>query len=196
MTRSTRGTEDLDLVRRFLGGDRAAEDEFVERMRCVPRILANRNRRAGGALGPDDLRELGQDVLALVLEKLPTFLGEASLETWVWHFCSLSFLNRVRRVRRRGTVGDPAEAEEAVDRSTSGSEDRLDPLDVGVIHEALDRLPAAEAEVIRARHFGEMTLEESAMRIGASTNTVKSRYYRGLERMRAALARRFEGRGG
>ncbi|MFG0316293.1 MAG: RNA polymerase sigma factor [Planctomycetota bacterium JB042] len=165
-------------------------------MRCVPRILANRNRRLGGALGRDDLRELGQDVLALVLEKLPTFLGEASLETWVWHFCVLSLLNRVRRVRRRATVGGSSEAEEASDRSASPSEHRLDRLDVDAIHEELDRLPEAEAAVIRAKHFGEMTLEESAMRIGASTNTVKSRYYRGLERMRAALARRFEGRGG
>lgn len=194
MTASKQGAADLVLVRDVLAGDRSAEDRFVGRMLCVSRILADRNRRTGAPLGEDDLRDLVQDVLSLVWQKLDTYLGEASLETWVWHFCVLSFLNRVRRVRKSSGMVGVVDAASVADRESSA--ERLDPQDVDTVHVALDRLPAAEAAAIRAKQFGEKTFEEIATETGESVNTVKSRYYRGLERMRSELAVRFDGRDG
>ena len=51
----------------------------------------------------------------------------------------------------------------------------------------LSMLSPGESEVIRLKHFAQMTFEEIAERLGISANTAKTRYYRGLERLRGWL---------
>ena len=51
--------------------------------------------------------------------------------------------------------------------------------------------PPAE-EVIRLRHFSDLTFAAIARRLGLSPNTAKSHYYRGLVRLRGRLGARGE----
>jgi RNA polymerase sigma-70 factor (ECF subfamily) len=48
----------------------------------------------------------------------------------------------------------------------------------------LDRLPAAQAEVIRLRVYGELPFDDVARSVGCPVPTVKSRFRYGLEKLR------------
>ena len=97
---SERHARDLELARKALSGDSQAVDGFWERMQCVPRILAVANGRMGRPLSPHDLADLSQDTLIVIWQKLETFAGRATLETWVHRFCYLELMNRVRGKKR------------------------------------------------------------------------------------------------
>ena len=63
-----------------------------------------------------------------------------------------------------------------------------DPVDSERVYQGLDRLLPEESAVVRLKHFGELTFEEIAERECAPLATVKSRYYRALEKLRFWLA--------
>jgi RNA polymerase sigma-70 factor (ECF subfamily) len=153
-------------------------------MRCVPAILAARNRRLGTPLGTDDLTDLCQDVLVVIWKKLPGFAGHSSLESWAYRICSLEIMNAIRAKRRLPTpLADPpegggTESDERPGRSLM----RQDQVVWG-----LDHLGPPAADVIYLKHFQYLTFEEIADRLGVSPNTAKSQYYRGLRKLRELL---------
>jgi RNA polymerase sigma factor (sigma-70 family) len=60
-------------------------------------------------------------------------------------------------------------------------------LDAAAASRALEQLPAAEREVVVARLWGGLSLEEIALLTGASTSTVHRRYQAGLSELRERL---------
>lgn len=172
---------DLRFVREVLDGDPAARGDFVTRMQCVPRFLHARNRRLGGVLGDEELADLTQDVLALVWRKLASFRGEAALETWVYRVSVFELMNRVRKRSARRAIGqDEAELhlEGAATEAPAVHDD---------VHRGLERIGPPESDVLRLKHFEELTFREIGARLELSANTAKTIYYRGLERLRALL---------
>jgi len=177
-----RRAADLALARAAKRGDSDAVQRFMERMRCVPRILAALNRRTGRSLGPDELDDLAQDALAAVWAKLGAFEGHSALESWVYRFCLFELMNAVRRKRRE--PASPAALDEAiVPAARTAAEIGL----AETVERALERIGPPAADVFRMKYFQGLTLEEIAARLGRSSNTVKSWYYRGLEDLRAFL---------
>ena len=63
------------------------------------------------------------------------------------------------------------------------------------VHEGLRKIGREEAEVIRLKHFEGQTFEEISRHLGLSPNTVKTRYYRGLEELRPLLTAREDAKG-
>lgn len=183
----TRHRADRALTAAVLRGDAAALDELVARMECVPRFLAALNVRLGRPLGPHDLADLAQDTLIVIWEKLETFEGRATLESWTYRFCYLELMNFVRRKGRRARVA--AAPLEVQDRADPGIEPGHSPSDFEHVERCLADLPPDEEEVIRLKHFEGLVFVEIAARLGTSPNTVKTRYYRGMGRLRATLAR-------
>ena len=179
------GAGDLALVEAALRGDPVAVDRFLERMKCVPRMLAAKNRRLGARLDQTELEDLTQETLMAVWRKLPQYNGAARLETWVFRFCFLELLKRLRRRRDRDEEADralsPADELRESGRAETG-------IDFERVHLSLERLDDDEAEVIRLKHFCGLTFEEAGGRLGISSNTVKTRYYRGLRKLRGMLA--------
>ena len=195
MTSNAEGRADLELVRRVLSGHADAVESFVERMRCVPRILAVRNLRAGRPLGPEELADLAQEVFALLWRKLPEYRGEARVEAWAHPFCLLQFMNHLRKKTRRpkGVEISELDADPATDEAGARP---LDPLDATRVHEALARLGEGERTVIRLKQFDGRTFEEIAALLDVSPNTAKTRYYRALAKLRDVLGPRFDGEDG
>jgi RNA polymerase sigma-70 factor, ECF subfamily len=178
---AARHARDLELVRRVLRGEREAQEQFLARMQCVRRFLSARNASFGRPLRPDELEDTLQSTLLALWAKLSTFAGTGSLEAWAYRFSYLELLNRLQALRRRPSfledVGGAALAE------PRGAE----PFEHGRLYRALARLEPAAAEVLRQKNLEGRTFEELAAREKVSVNTIKTRYYRALERLRGLL---------
>lgn len=172
---------DLDLVRRALQRDRKSLQELAARLRCVPRLLTVRNARLGGAFRPEELADVSQDVLLIVWQKLKEYRGFSALDGWVYRISRYEYMNALRRLRGRTDSLD----ELALDPSQESN-----PWEFEDVHRGLERIGEKEAEVIRLKHFEELTFEEIGARLGVSPNTVKARYYRGLRALEPLLEER------
>lgn len=184
---SERARADVVLVRDSLRGQKRAVETLVERMRCIPRILAAKNRRLAQPLAPAELEDLVQETLTAVWRKLPAYDGRARLETWAYSFCLLELLHTLRaKSRRPAHLADehllPAEARPPVDRGGGVDDER--------VHASLARLDPADADVLRLKLFEDCTFREVGQRLELPVNTVKTRYYRALAKMRGRLSRK------
>jgi len=172
-------SEDLELVRRALDRDDAALTELGQRLQCVPRILAARNAHAGRPLADEDVLEAAHEVIARVWSQLGQFRGQAALESWVYRFCEFELINAVRRKRRAPRQVEESTLVESIERES---------VDFERVSQCLDRLAPDEAATIRLKHFQDLTFEEIAVRERTPLATIKSRYYRSLEKLRFWLA--------
>lgn len=184
--RARRHAADLKLVKAYLAGSPAAAEELALRLGCIPKLLGRAHGRLGRPLTKADLDELSQDVIVKILEKLETFEGRATLETWAYQFSHLELMNRMRRQHRRG------------ERSQSDSEDLPDPSyesepmigeDYAAVHQALETLGPPAEDIIRMKHFHDQTFAAIALALGISVNTAKTRYYRGMRWLEEHLGR-------
>jgi len=180
-----RHARDLELARKALSGDPPALRCFWERMQCVPRILSVANSRMGGPLSQHDLADLSQDTLIVIWKKLETFAGRATLETWVHRFCYLELMNRVRGKKRlsRQSAGSFEVATETVAAKREAS-----PLEYEHLELSLQELGPPEADILRLKHYEELTFAEIGALLGMSPSTAKTQYYRGIAWLRRHLA--------
>jgi len=174
---------DLVLTRASLAGDPVALACLVRRLACLPRILEVLSLRLGQPLDEQELEDLAQETLVLAWRKLTTFTGEARLESWGYGLARLELMNAIRRKRRRlefqaaGTIEEPAD----VDAPAPAVHDRE------FLIAAVSGLDPAEGQVVRLKHFEDLTFEDIAARAGTSLSTVKTRYYRGIARLHERL---------
>ncbi|MCP3919576.1 MAG: RNA polymerase sigma factor [bacterium] len=179
---SSKAADDVLLVRAALDGDGSAARSLEERLLGVPRFLALINRRHGTALRDHDLEDLAQDTLIRIWKKLDTFEGRGTLETWMFRFSLLEYLNRLRR-KGRDPVLPPADPPGREPDAAPGGVEHDDLL------RCLEEIPPAESEVIELRHFEGLSFQDIGERIGVPTNTARTRYYRGLKRLKGKLTR-------
>ena len=177
--------DDFRVVQAGLRGEPHDLSVLVERLKCVPRILAALNNRLGGQLTEHDLADLSQDSLLVIWRKLERFEGRAKLETWVYRICYLEILNRVRsntRSARHVAAGSHQIAAAAT--ANPGSS-----IDYEDLERGLAELEAPEADVIRLKHFEEQTFRDIGRILQIPVNSAKTIYYRGIDR----LSRRLRG---
>lgn len=181
--------EDIALVRSVLNGNVTARTQFAERMQCVPQYLSAVNARRGGPLNREDLADLAQDTLVVIWQKLGTFEGRATLETWSWRFCQLEFSNRTRTLFRRQALAAVAFDHAEQEHHNQVAPNTYHDLEYGNIESGLQALGPPAEEIIRMKHFEYLIFEDIAERMKLSPNTVKTRYYRGLLWLRGHLER-------
>lgn len=157
-------------------------EDFVERMRCVPRILAHRNRRLAQPFSQEELEDLAQEVFTRMWNRLGTFRGEGSLETWAYRFCALTMLDALRARPRSGST-TLEDAPPPADDPPPGLEDS----EHAALSAALAALPDDEGATVQLKLFDGLSFEQTGQRLAISPNTAKTRYYRALGRMRQRL---------
>lgn len=188
--RDSSHASDLDLTRRALAGEPLAVELLCRRLACVPAILRDRHARYGSPLRPEELEEIEQETLVALWAKLPVYEGRASLETWAFRFTVLELLKCLaRRDRRRNYLAEP-------DETLDATPDREDPeptLEPERLHAGLERLGPPANDIIRMRHFEERSFEDIADAYGEPVNTIKARYYRGMERLKTLLEKHMRG---
>lgn len=171
---------DLELTARALQADQDARLTFSERMGCVPRMLSAMNRRLARPLPREDIEDLVQDTLVTIWRRLEDYSGRASLETWSYPFCRYHLANRVRAHARR-----PRHVSMEIAPVESAELDML--FEFEDIYTAMERLDSFTADIIRLKHYEQLSFVEMSERLRLSPNTAKTRYYRGLARLRTLL---------
>ncbi len=178
------GEADKELLLRVRRGEPDAIETFVQRMACVPLILAAQNTRLGRALGPAELNDASQETLTLIWQRLDSFEGRSTLETWVYRFCSNTLMNAVRKLKRSRRSEELCDQQP--DPTQTDAETRFTRYEH--LYRGLARLSAEERACVQLKHFEERTFDEIGARLGISPNTAKTQYYRGLRRLNEILA--------
>lgn len=175
--------EDLDLARQAFEGNPLARRQLAQRLRCVPNFVASRNAARGRPLYGDELDDVVQDVVTAVWKKIDRYKGEAPFEGWVYRFCVLEFKSHMRRKvnRESRSAALSPEAEGQLIQEAPGSDLYED------VYKGLEKIGIDQAQIIRLKHFSQLTFEEIAERLRVSMNTVKTRYYRGLVKLKQCL---------
>lgn len=181
--------EDLALVRDALARRPVAVARLGERLQCIGPMTRSRRRSLAPWIPDTDLPDLEQEVASKVLERLPSYQGLAALESWVFAFCDGVVRNAARSHRRKQARDHQLEAAADhidADRSagTSDSDNHED------LYACLEGLTRAERELVRGKHHDGLQLAELAARLGAGLNTIKSRYFRILQKLRLCLERK------
>jgi RNA polymerase sigma-70 factor (ECF subfamily) len=173
--------DDVEMVRKVCAGDPVAVDALLSRLRCVRRFIVAKNRQLGGRLRPDEIDDAVQETLFAVWRKLPEFRGWGSFEAWVYRFSYLELLSRFRKHHRRP---QPVEEIEVVDEDAPEPSQALENEHLYVM---LDKVGSPASDIIRLKHLEELSFDEIGVRMGTSPNTAKTRYYRGMQRLRELM---------
>lgn len=175
--------DDRALAEAVARGDETATREFIRRMQCVPRFVAVLRARSGARLDEHETGDVVQTVLASLWRRIATFGGRGTLESWAYSYCVHELMNAARRKRAERASALPTE-DVAPPVPIAGTPLHDD------VHRALERLGAGEAAILRMKHFDGRTFEEIASRSAVPTNTIKTRYYRALAKVRELLEER------
>ena len=172
------------LISRIAQGDREAFSRFYDAFAGTAFGLIRRVLRDPGAS-----EEVLQEVFWQVWRDASLYdPGRGSPQAWLLMRAKSRAIDRLRSVRRRErTFVNPVD--ESVARATATGPDRPGAMveDRGLVEGALDRLPAAQRQVIELAFFEGLTQSEIASRLGEPLGTVKTRARLGLERLRRAL---------
>lgn len=185
------GHTDEHLVEQFLQGNKAAFEEIVIRYEQKVFQLAYRL-----CSNPDDASDLAQEAFIKVYRNLAQWRGQAAFSTWLYRIVTNTFLDEVRKRKRRPLIAVsldasiPTEDGEIVREFPSPSanpeekylqhELRL------VVRQALAELAPDYRVVLTLRDIQGHTYEEIAEITELNLGTVKSR----ISRARAALRKK------
>ncbi len=172
---------DLQLIERAQQGKAADVDELLRRLRLIPRILRAQNARLGAPVREQSLDDLAQDVFLIIWRKLESYDGQRPFEAWAYRICRYELMNCIRRQGRHAMAEVHPDVPEPEPSSSPSYED---------VHRGIETLPNAEAAVVRLKHFEGMTFDEVGRRMNISSNTAKTRYYRGMSQLEAFLRER------
>jgi RNA polymerase sigma factor (sigma-70 family) len=172
---------EAQLVRRIIARDARSMDDLEKHMASIPRFLEAKNRELGRPLDIEELRDLEQDAKLIVLRDLPAYRPVAPLQAWIRGICRNHLRAAVRARRLRARRFTPFL--DGLPDVAAGGEFR----DWSEVELLLERLGGTEAQIVRWRHLFGLTFDEIGERLGCPANTVKARYYRGLERLRRKL---------
>ena len=184
--------DDLALVRDALAHRRAAVDALGARLQCIGPMVRSRHRALAPWIPDTDLPDLEQEVAIKVIERLPRYQGLAALESWLFAFCDGVVRNAGRGHRRRQERQHELDTE-AGSLVADGAPEAPGDDSHADLHACIERLGRSERDLVRTKHFDGLPLAELAARVGAGLNTLKSRYFRALQKLRRCLERRHGG---
>jgi RNA polymerase sigma-70 factor (ECF subfamily) len=179
---SSAGTaEDLALVRRMRDGDESAFEMFASHY--VPALFRFATARLRDE--PELARDVVQNTICHVIERLDGYRGESALFTWLAACCRNEIAAHFRRRQSRPVlVTIEPEAAAEIESPSLGPEDLLLVADSrALVHLALDHLAPTYAAALEWKYFHGESVENIASRLRLSTKAAESL----LTRARAAF---------
>lgn len=174
---------DRDLLDRYIArSDEAAFRLLVDRHLALVHGVALRVTKNG-----DLAREAGQRTLIRLARHAARVPRDASLPAWLHRMARHQAIDLVRGEDRRKKRERHALLPSALmdDPALTHSWDALAP----VVDELVNRLPAADRNVLLRRYYGNESHAEIGSHLGLSEDAVRKRSARALDKLRALLAR-------
>lgn len=123
----------------------------------------------------DAAMDVVQEAIVKALDKVDTLREPAYLKTWFYRILLNEAMNHFRRTRDLIPFNEALNDQPAI---------ALDPGERLDLYDAIGRLSFPEQTVVKLRFFEDMKLEEIAQATGANLNTVKSRLYKALKKLK------------
>ncbi len=169
---------DVELAAQAAAGDRRAYGELVRRHGSAVRGLL---RRMGADSATAD--DLAQDAFMTGFEQAAEFRGEGTFGAWIRKIAARLYLKKVKRERL--VFSDDLEPVEDV-MQRDASKDAASRID---LDEALKTLSRGERLCVSLCYGADWSHAEAAEALNIPIGTVKSHVKRGLDKLRAKLAR-------
>jgi RNA polymerase sigma-70 factor (ECF subfamily) len=177
-----KGSDDTELVKASVAGDKAAFGEIVNRYQ---KMVA---RTVKGMLGDTVFAEdLGQEVFIKLFHSLADFRGEARLSTYIQRIAVNLTLNEIKR-RKRFTsmfIQTPGDETHEYDVPDPDDEQRKDAREL--VGKALEKLEPKFRIVVTMRILQGYSTKETAEILELPLGTVLSRLARAQEQLKAIL---------
>ncbi|WP_414829898.1 RNA polymerase sigma factor [Alteromonas sp. H39] len=170
---------DEQLISQALKGNRRAWLALIKRYES--QIYHYGIRMTGNT---HDAADLMQDIFISVYRSLGNYRGDGSFKGWLFRVAHFRCIEFYRRKRPEQGLDDTPEPEcEQACPETGYLRDRTSES----LMQAMQRLPLAQKAVVELKFFGQFTFDEIAEQLGLSANTVKSRLYSALSKLKLEL---------
>ncbi len=164
-------------VRAAIAGDRVAAQAILTallpRMRNLCRYLLRGDR---------DVDDATQIACIEVLRSLPSWRGEASLESWALRITARAARRHAKKEREREARHGSVPPELHAVPSPDATPDLY--LERRRLARALDRLPEAQRDALVLHHVLGLSVPEIAEELGVPAETARSRLRLGMKRLR------------
>ncbi|WNC73480.1 sigma-70 family RNA polymerase sigma factor [Thalassotalea psychrophila] len=135
---------------------------------------------------PDDALDLLQDIFMAVFKNLASFRGDSKFNSWLFRIAHYRCIEYYRRKKPHQSLDD--EPEQEADISDSCPENNIKQSQQSeALATAMKILPINQRTVIELKFFQHFTFDEIAGQLGISSNTVKSRLYSALDKLKGVL---------
>ena len=146
-------------------------------------------------LAREDVEEICQEVFVSVIRNIQTFQGNSAFQTWLYRIAAnktRDFIEKQRAAKRGGgeqpfsldaehpETGlkiDPPTQQAGPDRTLMNAEQ------MGLVHNALERLGDPCRELIHLKYFGDLSYDEIALELQLNPKTVSSRLSKCLDKL-------------
>ena len=170
---------DESLIAKALNGDQHAWQQLVNRHQSALFYFGLR------LLGSqEDANDLLQDVLMVLCRNLGQYRGDSSFKSWLFGIANYRAMDLLRK--RKYSDNDDALAELA-DETPDLAQQLASSQTQQQVRKQLVRLPAEQRLVIELKFYQQFTFDEIASQLAVSSNTVKSRFYAALDKLRLQL---------
>src|SRR3954471_24752920 len=179
-----------DLVRRMLGGDETAFDEFFADY--FPRLFRFAVVRLRD---PDAAEDIVQTSLIAAMRHLSSWRGEASLFTWLCTICRREIAAWEKRTSRRVFVSiaddEPSlrAALDSIGAAAEAPDAGLARADTGrIVQLVLDHLPPRYSRALEWKYLEDLSVDDVAARLQCTPKAAESLLTRARDAFRDAFA--------
>ncbi len=132
----------------------------------------------------EDAADLMQEIFISLFKSLSSYRHEGSFRGWLFRIAHFRCVEFYRRKRPEQNIDD----EPPIHCESNGPSEQLNDIQQSAqVIAAMQALPISQRFIVEQKFFGQFTFEEIAEQTGISTNTVKSRLYAALGKMRPLL---------
>ncbi|MCB1051812.1 MAG: sigma-70 family RNA polymerase sigma factor [Acidobacteria bacterium] len=174
---------DQALAKKALEGSGDAWERLVKKHE---KNIYNYGLRMLGS--PDQALDLLQETFFAVFRNLHQYDGVGSFSGWILKIASNRCIDLLRKRNPAAPKDDPDPAFEGLTETRLNPEETLHlSAEKNRLVQAMQKLPPEQAVILELKFFHGLTLDEVADHCGTSTNTVKSRFYSALKKMKIHL---------
>jgi len=133
---------------------------------------------------PSLSEDLVQTVFYRMLKYRHTFSGEGEFRTWMYHLARNVVVDEAKKNKTAKHHDDISDWQERLGGGTTADGELHKTQDVALLHQALDRLPQEQREVLVLSRFQDMKYGQIAQVLDTTEGAVKVRVHRALGHLR------------